>query len=294
MRRPRLNVLRTFEAAGRRLSFSIAATELNISQAAVSQQIRLLETQLGAALFTRHHRLISLTDVGRAYFDEVHEALQRLDTATDQLFAEQTQQTVIIRCTSSVATLWLAPEIRTFQTRHPNIGLQIQTLEQSADDKQNLSADLDVFVSGTTDHGPDVRPLLTSILTPVAAPGYLEQRKISAARDMANLDLIHILGYTDDWQSWFLKQGISGVEIPRGLSVDSSLIALDAALRGEGAFLGRRPFIDSFLRSGALVELSDWPEFLRANYYLRLSTNARNMSSKNKVADWLFALAAQT
>ena len=88
MRRPRLNVLRTFEAAGRHLSFSLAADELNISQAAVSQQMRQLEAYLGTALFVRHHRRLSLTGTGQAYLNGVHEALDRLDTVTDQLFPE--------------------------------------------------------------------------------------------------------------------------------------------------------------------------------------------------------------
>ncbi|MGI9291294.1 MAG: LysR family transcriptional regulator, partial [Gammaproteobacteria bacterium] len=115
MKRPRLNILRTFEAAGRRLSFSQAAEDLKISQAAVSQQIRQLEAYLDTALFIRHHRRLSLTSTGQAYLDAVHEALDRLDSVTDQLFPGRHHPTVTLNCTSGVAALWLVPQLKAFQ-----------------------------------------------------------------------------------------------------------------------------------------------------------------------------------
>ena len=135
MKRPRLNILRTFEVAGRHLSFSLAAKELNITQAAVSQQVRHLEQYLGANLFVRHHRRLSMTSTGVAYLDGVHEALNRLDTITDQLFPDRPHQVVIIRCTSSVALLWLSPHIKDFQAHNPDIDLQIRTLDSEGDRK---------------------------------------------------------------------------------------------------------------------------------------------------------------
>ena len=128
MKRPRLNVLRTFEAAGRRLNFSTAAKDLNISQAAVSQQIRQLEKYLNTELFVRHHRQLFLTGTGSAYLEAVHEALDRLDTVTDQLFPGRQSQSVTLHCTASVAALWLAPQLGAFRKLHPNIDLRIRTL----------------------------------------------------------------------------------------------------------------------------------------------------------------------
>jgi LysR family transcriptional regulator, glycine cleavage system transcriptional activator len=291
MRRPRLNVLRTFEAAGRRLSFSHAATELNISQAAVSQQIRHLEAYLGEALFVRHHRAITLTGIGKEYLAAVHEALERLDNVTDQLFGAHAHLQVSIRCTSSVATLWLAPEIRSFQSSHPGVELQIITLEQDGILGQINSADIEIFVSDETAHGPEVVPLLTATVVPVAAPSYLSGRAYHAPADIIGSDLIHITGYRDDWHRWFHTQGVGDVTIPRGLTVDSSLFAIDAALRGEGIFLGRRPFLDAHLKSGELVEVFAKPYHLHAPYFLRQQSGAKHIRNRNQVSAWLKELA---
>ncbi len=293
MRRPRLNVLRTFEAAGRKLSFSLAATELHISQAAVSQQMLHLEAYLGEALFIRHHRRITLTGTGQAYLYTVHEALDRLDTVTDQLFPDRPHQVVTLRCTSSVATLWLAPQMRAFNASHPDIDLHIRTLDAEGDASQANSADLEIFISGKTRHDTQVTPLLTCLITPVAAPEYLGQRKLTKPSDILDFDLIHILGYEDDWHRWFRDNQMDTQEVPRGLTVDSSLFAIDTASRSGGIYLGRRPFIDNDLKSGKLIEVFDQPYHLHANYFLRQHKSTKNSRNKNRVSKWLKALARE-
>jgi len=291
MRRPRLNVLRTFEAAGRKLSFSKAATELNISQAAVSQQVTHLEAYLGETLFQRHHRRISLTGTGQAYLFAVHEALERLDAVTDQLFPDRPHQVVTLRCTSSVATLWLAPEMRAFQENNPNIDLHIRTLDAEVEGSHATQTDLEIFLSSETNHGADVRPLLTSEIIPVAAPEYLQHNRPDGPEDIQNFNLIHILGYEDDWHRWFHENKLDTQTLPRGLTVDSSLFAIDATVRGDGIYLGRRPFIDSYLKSGKLVEVFGPQLHLQAKYFLRKNKDTRNARNKQSVADWLMRLA---
>ncbi len=291
MRRPRLNVLRTFEAAGRRLSFSLAAAELNISQAAVSQQMRHLEAYLGDPLFVRHHRRISLTSNGRAYFDAVHEALDRLDTVTDQLFTDRPYQVVTLRCTASVATLWLAPNLREFQTAHPEIDLRIRTLDQDLEAPQSPGSDLEIFVSGSEATGPDIRPLLTSTIVPVAAPGYLADHPNSnQPLDILRYDLIHVLGYEDDWHRWFRTHQLTDQRVPGGLAVDSSLIAIETAIRGDGVILGRRPFVDTYLKSGELGQVFGAQYHLEADYFVRFDPNSKSLKKRDIVANWLMDL----
>ncbi len=290
MRRPRLNALRTFEAAGRKLSFSLAAVELNITQAAVSQQIRQLEAYLGEPLFHRTHRRISLTTTGQTYLDAVGQALGQLDTVTDQLFGTRPAPVVTIRCTSSVATLWLGPNIQDFRAKHPDINLHIKTLEQEGEASPSASADLEIFVSGKTSHGAGVTPLLTAVITPVATPRYLKENPCVHARDILGFSLIHILGYDDDWRYWFQTYDLDPNQVPRGLSADSSLFAIDAALRGDGIFLGRRPFIDTYLKSGALTEVFQKPHTLSATYYLRQNKTGNNTRNADRVAQWLHDL----
>ncbi|MCP4432574.1 MAG: LysR family transcriptional regulator [Gammaproteobacteria bacterium] len=290
MKRPRLNSLRTFAAAGRHLSFSLAAQELKISQAAVSQQMRQLESYLDAALFVRHNRRLSLTNTGQAYLDTVHEALDRLDSVTDQLFPGRHSQTVTLRCTSGIATLWLAPQLKSLQQLHPGIELRIKTLDNSNDP---LSAsDLEIFIAGENKIDSHTRKLLTSTITPVCSPTIFAHRpRPTNPTDLLDLELIHVLGYDDDWHRWFRIHQKSKVKVPRGLSVDGSLIAIEAALRGDGIMLGRRPFIDRYLQCGDLVEVFIRPMYLYSDYYLRQPAKTTARRENKIVAHWLTQLA---
>jgi len=292
MRRPRLNILRTFEAAGRHLSFSKAADELNISQAAVSQQMRQLEAYLGTALFVRHHRRLSLTNTGQNYQLGVHEALERLDTITDQLFPDRPHQTITLHCTSSVAALWLAPHLAGFRKQHRDIDLRIRTLDQDHGEIKSPVAELEIVILNKKTSDPHVARLLTSTITPVGSPRVFDTRsRPQGPVDILAFDLIDIVGYEDDWHRWFRNHGVNTATVPSGFSVDSSLIALEAAQRGEGIMLGRRPFIDRFLRSGELVEVFRKPYHLHADYYLRHRPGTKAQRLSTIVADWLVELA---
>ena len=292
MRRPRLNILRTFEAAGRRLSFSHAATELSISQAAVSQQMRQLEAYLDTPLFVRHHRRLSLTNSGQAYLSGVHEALDRLDTITDQLFPDRPNQTVTLRCTSSIAALWLAPHLADFRMQHADIDLRIRTLDQDFGDVSKTGAELEILIlnEGTTD--PNTHKWLTATIFPVCSPKtFADHRQPETPADITSFELIDIVGYDEDWHRWFRSHGLETEVVPSGFSVDSSMIAMEATQRGDGIMLGRRPFIDRLLKSGDLVEVFSQPYHLHADYYLRHRSDAKNKALSKTVANWLVELA---
>lgn len=294
MKRPRLNILRTFEVAGRRLSFSLAADDLNISQAAVSQQIRQLEAYLNTALFVRHHRSLSLTSSGQAYLDAVHEALDRLDSITDQLFPGRQHQAVSLHCTSSVATLWLAPQLKSFQNAHPNIDLRINTLDLAYEDRHSGKADLEIFTAGDIIKDAHTTKLFTSTILPVcSAKLFSKGPQPGEPGDVLEHELIHVLGYDDDWHRWFRKYQLNDVNVPNGLSVDSSLIAIEAVERGDGIMLGRRPFIDHHLESGELAEVFKKPFHLYADYHLRKPPQISGRHASSKVAAWLVELARQ-
>jgi LysR family glycine cleavage system transcriptional activator len=294
LKRPRLNILRTFEAAGRHLSFSLAAQDLNISQAAVSQQMRQLEAYLDTALFIRHHRRLSLTSTGQAYLDTVREALDRLDTVTDQLFPGRHQQTVTLRCTSGVAALWLVPHLKAFQKLHRNIEIRIKTLEQMDNNHKIRAPDLEILIAGNVENDPHAVKLFTSIITPVCSPKLFARRhRPIQPDDILEFELIHVLGYDDDWHRWFRHHVKNDVNVSRGLLVDGSLIAIEAAQRGDGIMLGRRPFIDQHLQSGELVEVFSSPYHLYADYYLRKPPETTLRRECRIVANWLTGLAVQ-
>ena len=292
MKRPRLNVLRTFESAGRLLSFSRAAEELGITQAAVSQQIRQLEAYLDADLFVRKHRQLSLNYTGTTYLRVVHEALDRLDTITDQLFPGRSDQHVTLRCTSSVATLWLAPQLGSFQKLHPNIDLRIRTMDGDFEDNIFYASRNDIVVLSENSTATGATKLLDITVTPICAPHLLEQRiRPKTPVDLLDFDLIHTVGYKDDWHRWFRNFLVDDLVIPGRLSVDSSMFAIEAALRGDGIILGRRPFIDKHLSTGDLVEVFCEPFHLHTRYFVHQNQAVRNSNANKSVVNWLRELA---
>lgn len=291
MKRPRLNALRTFEAAGRHLSFSIAGEELGVSQAAVSQQIRQLEGYLDAKLFHRRNRGLSLTSVGEAYHLAAHEALDRLDTITDQLFPGAQDHVVTLRCTPSVATLWLIPRLGRLHSAHPGIDLRIVTLGGGPGSGRGsagpMLTDLEIAPLDPADAGPNSRELMTARIAPVCAPSLLATARLSQPPDVLQCDLLHVLGYHDDWHRWFRSAGLSGLKVPGGLSFDGSLMALEAAVNGDGIMLGRRPFIDPHLQSGDLVLPFGEDHALTTVYYLQTPISSRGRRDVSAVSGWL-------
>lgn len=295
MKRPRLNILRTFEAAGRNLSFSLAAKELNISAPAVSQQIRQLEAFLDAPLFVRRHRRLSLTGTGQAYLDGVHEALERLDTVTDQLFPDRRGQTVTIRCTPSVAMLWLVPQLGPFHKTYPEIEISIRTLDQELGKRASVGADLEIAIGVPSDDDLKSDKLFSATIIPVCSPKLLtEMGALITPRDIAPLELIHVLGYDDDWHRWFGRYDPDFGTVSRGLSVDGSLIAIEAAGRGEGVMLGRRPLIDSYLASGELVDVFSGTYPLHADYIVRKLRTGNTRRATEQVCRWLVELGEKS
>ena len=289
MKRPRLNALRTFEAAGRHLSFSVAAEELGVSQAAVSQQMRQLEGTLDARLFMRRNRGLSLTGVGEAYHLAVHEALDRLDAITDQLFPGARDHVVTVQCTPSVATLWLIPRLGRLHAAHPDIDLRIVTLDPGRGG--GGLTDIEIATLDPADAGPNCHELMTARIAPVCAPSLLRGGRLSQPSDVLKFDLLHVLGYRDDWHRWFRASGLSDQKVPGGASFDGSLMALEAAVNGDGIMLGRRPFIDPHLQSGDLVLAFGESHALTTTYYLSWPETARNRRDVTAVMDWLVEMA---
>jgi LysR family glycine cleavage system transcriptional activator len=255
--------------------------------------MRQLESYLNTPLFVRHHRRLSLTSTGQAYLEAVHSTLDRLDSITDQLFPDRQNQAVTLRCTSMVATLWLMPQIGFLHKKHPHIDLRINTLDQNHDDNKFSISDLEIFIQREAVSAPDVQKLLTSTITPVCAPKLFSNNlRLQQPSEILAYELIHVLGYDDDWHRWFRSYRLNDVGIPRGLSVDGSLIAIEAALRGDGIMLGRRPFIDRYLQSGELVEVFTKSFFLYADYYLRQPPRSTSRRATSMVASWLTELAS--
>lgn len=292
--RQRLNYLRAFDAAARYLSFSAAAAELNLTQAAISQQIAKLERSCNTSLFVRHNRALSLTEHGKAYHLVVREVLDRLDSTTAQLFPRVGRHAVSIRCTPSVASNWLAPRLGGFHQAHPDIEVRVRTLDLLPDRHRQARQDLEIF-RGPEDLavGDNIRLLWIAEIFPVCAPSYLARRgPIAAPPDIAAHDLIDIIGYANNWHRWLRRFAAGRSPRAPAVTVDGLNIAIEAACRGEGIILGRRPLIDAFLEDSRLVPALDRQASLHSGYYLRIDPAAPPQGAVRQFAGWIAGLCA--
>jgi len=255
-RLPPLNWLRIFDAAARHMSFTGAAEELGVTQAAVSQQVKQLEDWLGIQLFKRLPRSLTLTDAGIAYLPQVRDALDRLGTATEQIFGHHGKRAVTLRAATTVAALWLAPRLAAFRDRHPDIALRLTTLYAPVDFGQD-GVDIEIRYGGGTWPGVMALKLFEESFLPVCSPGYrvAADAPFAAPADLQRHRLIHVLGEREDWGGYFQRLGLPAPAAADGLQFDSLLIALQACAGGGGVMLGTAPLIDGLLLEGRLIDL---------------------------------------
>ena len=255
---PSLDFLRGFEAAGRRLSFTLAADELFLTQSALSRQIKALEDALGVALFERRHRALALTQAGVTFHREVTDLLQTLAGAAERVRGGTRAPALTLSTTVSFASLWVIPRLATFRARHPDVEVYV-----SADDRlvDLARGDVDVAVRYLPESAaPEgaVR-LFGERMTPVASPNITDGA--SPLRSPADLTR-HVLLHLDDpegrtpwldWRSWLASNGQPGLKPAGTLRFRIYDQVIQAAVGGQGVALGRLPMIAEHLRDGRLV-----------------------------------------
>jgi DNA-binding transcriptional LysR family regulator len=245
--------LRSFEAAARTLNFTAAGTELGLTQAAVSQHIKLLEASLGVSLFRRLPRGVELTSDGGAYLPHVQAAFRSLTRSTEDLFGARADTTLRLLGPVSFMTLWLAPRLGRLRKAFPHVRVSISTMHVPAD---YLSADFDFDIRfGIGDFsGRSSQRLTQESYLPAAAPAL-----ISTLQDAArwpDLPLLSVSGPRELWPTWFAAAALPVPPRPP-LRFDSFITALEAARHGAGVLLASRPLSDAALADGSLAKLSD-------------------------------------
>jgi LysR family glycine cleavage system transcriptional activator len=256
-RLPPLSSLRVFEAAARHNSFRKAAEELNLTASAVSHGVQTLESWLGVELFHRETRGLRLTGAGEVYAPLVNQALTVLAKATEQLPGRKATGTLSVSAAPTFAHRILLPRLERFAVQFPDIRVRIDTSQRLVDLTLD---DFDVAIRFALMKKPasNWTLLATETLVPVCSPRFKEQlgEPIDAGL-LSRVPLIHVT-VTTDWAHWFR---LSGLEVPPalddGLRVDTMQMAADAAVRGLGVTLGRRPLLDDDIDSGRLIPLFD-------------------------------------
>jgi LysR family glycine cleavage system transcriptional activator len=290
-RLPSLNGLRAFEAAARHLSFTNAASELNVTQTAISHQIRRLEEELGMRLFVRQNRALALTPEAKDYLPGVRAAFNDLRLATDRLLRKDNEHVLTVSTLASLAAKWLLPRLSAFQEAHPGIDVRITTSTALVDFK---SGDVDAAIRYGRGHWPGVRAdwLTADQLFPVCSPALLSgDHPLRRPEDLAHRTLLHSSGiYDDDWRLWLTAAGLpANISKRPGLTFDLILVTVQAAIDGSGVAIGRTSYVEADIAKGRLVVPFDITLPADAGFYL-VSPEARADSPKlSAFRRWLVA-----
>ncbi|SLN39145.1 LysR family transcriptional regulator [Ruegeria meonggei] len=290
---PSLNWLRVFEAAARTESFARAATQLNMSAAAVSQQVRALETRLGTPLFHRHAHAVTLTETGRAYLPSVQQSLLMLETATTGLFGETREQRLYVQSVLLFAHGVLAGGLPAFQQAHPQVNLSMST-GNLVSDFANRFTDLQIVFGNPTLYGTEGDELLTERLYPVAPSEIAAQ--IRQPQDLFNFPLIEVSTHRASWPHLF-----ETLRLPPGRAryffADNSLMAAELSASGGGVVLARAPASDRIMTLSGLVPCLPGIEVAgQEAYHLIYPSRAALRPPARAFRDWLldYSAAVQT
>ncbi|MEH2482248.1 LysR family glycine cleavage system transcriptional activator [Nitrobacteraceae bacterium AZCC 2146] len=290
-RLPSLNGLRAFEAAARHLSFTNAAAELNVTQTAISHQIRRLEEELGIRLFIRQNRALALTPQAHDYLPGVRAAFNDLRLATDRLLRKDNDHVLTVSTLASLAAKWLLPRLSAFQEAYPDIDVRITTSTSMVDFK---SGDVDAAIRYGRGRWPGLRAdwLTADQVFPVCSPALLQgDRPLQTPEDLVHHTLLHSSGgYDDDWRLWLTAAGLpADISKQPGLSFDMIFMTLQAAIDGLGVAVGRTTYVEGDLAKGRLVVPFKISLPADAGFYLVSPEAAANTPKLKAFREWLLA-----
>lgn len=271
---PPLAWFRAFEAAARRLSFTAAAEEIGMTQSAVSQHVKSLETSLGVALFIRRARGLTLTDDGRKLLPQVGTALETLSAAASAFDTIPTQNVLTVASSVSVAQWIISPGLAEFTDSHPNLRIRFLSTIWP-DDFHTVRADVEIPFGSQKQVGRDAIMLEPNGLIALKSP--------SLQGSLQSLPLIESVGTSDGWKTW--GDVVGGSPKPH-IFVDSYGAALNLAVDGNGVALVSEVLAQHALRTGQLVRANDAIAPCKEGYYLRINESD---PTAQQFRDWFLA-----
>jgi DNA-binding transcriptional LysR family regulator len=287
---PPLTALTVFEAAARLSSFTKAAEELGITQAAVSRQIHLLEEDFGFSLFVRLHRKVLLTDEGKALSNASSSAFNLMAETVAELRRGSASNDLTISATVAFSHFWLVPKISEFSRQHPNINLRIVTQDDMPDLKRG---EMDVAIRFGNGMWPDghAEALFEDEVFPVCSPDFARSAgPIEAPADLINYPLISNETADPMWTGWNEWLSSFSVVVPRkilGLRCSFYTEAIYAALNGQGIALGWKHLVQDLLDHNRLIRLTDVAIKPRGAYFAVVPTRRRDKEAVNLFRAWL-------
>ncbi len=220
----------------------MAANELGITRSAVSHQVKLLEDRLGTQLFRRDARRAELTQGGQAYFPAIRDAFDQIEAQTRAIRPSVTDNELTVQVYVTVALKWLIPRLHDFERRYPDMKVRLSTsyFDWDFDDR---NVDLGIILARNKSPGHFYRPLFKSYLVPVCAPSLLKgDTPLKKPEDLKKHKLIDVYTAEEDWQLWLDAAGVKGIKPANRLSVDSYILAQEAAIEGRGVAMTIGPF----------------------------------------------------
>ncbi len=286
-RLPSLNALRAFEAAARHLSFTRAADELHVTQAAVSHQIKALEADLGVSLFQRMNRTLTLSDGGQTLFRGISEALDIMTVSVERLYHFERTGALIVSTMDSFAANWLVPRLGRFRNANPEIDVHLSISDERVDFAR-ANVDMAIRYGHGEWPGLSVDRLLMEEKFPVCAPSLLEQGvPLKKPSDLKNHTLLHD-DMRVDWRMWLMAAGETGVDAAKGPGYHHSNLALQAAKQGDGVALARSVLVADALATGQLIKPFDFALPTEYAYYVVCPETSLERPKVKAFRNWLF------
>ncbi len=293
---PPLNALRAFEAAARHLSFTKAAHELSVTPAAVSQQVRALEGNLGVTLFRRRNRSLLLTDAAQACLPFIREGFDRFAEGIDRLRSASTGGVLAVSVAPSFASKWLVPRLERFNEAHTDIEVWVSSSMELVDFNRD---DVDLAIRYGTGRytGVKVERLLSEYVFPVCSPALLKgEHPLRSPDDLCHYSLLHDDSPDDDdscpdWSMWLKAAGVSCVDTQRGPRFNQSSLVLEAAESGRGVALAKSALASGDIAEGRLVKPFETSVPIDFAYYMICPESKLALPKVAAFRNWLIDMA---
>ena len=284
-RLPNLNLLRAFEAAARHRSFTTAAEELSLTPAAISQQVRALENNLGFLLFERLPRGVALTHMGAAYLPPIRQAFDDISASTAGLFGLRGESSVKLRAPMSFSVLNLVPRLARFNEEYPDIEVRVGS-SLWADEVEAESYDIDIRFGDGNWSGYHADLLVNEGCVPVCSPNLDAQPQ--SLEELAKGQLISVMGSEGAWLNAKNMTGLEEVNPRRVLRADTYLVAAELAVSGVGALMLPKSMAAPYIASGRLITPVDFELPLNDSHYLlRKEDHRRTKPEITILQQWL-------
>lgn len=282
---PPLTTLRAFEAAARLLSFKAAAEELRVTQSAISHQVASLERNLGIPLFLRLPGRVELSEEGALYFPVVQDALDRIALTTDLIRQTNTPASLTVQVYVTVAVRWLIPRLQRFKEASPEIAV---SLDASLLDWEFNPDRADIGLIYTrAPNRPNVTHTLLrrEKLVGVCSPGIAHA--VKTPEDLRRFSFLGVSGTSEDAATWAESVGATGLSQKPSLLFDSNLLAIEAAISGQGIVVVPEFLVQADLSSGSLVAPLHSDVMQPGGWYLAHLERRGNEKAIRKFLQWI-------